>query len=264
MINIAMLRSLLGILFALLAPHFSHAATLIQQNAGSFAFEAEDYSTLTGSNWSTISTTTGIQTLPNGTDAVGDAIFTRGGNLNSFATYDLQFTQDGTYYLYTRYSMYDLVVNDAASYGNEDSFFLARDFGIAAAAGAGADNDWLNQGLSNHGHRPANHANPNPNEGKFFYWDEATLSGSSTEILTYIVSGASEDNPLNLSFTISNRETGVAIDRFVFSTTRLNGSISGGRSATLDGIASVPEPSRAVLCLFGLGLLLTRRRANLN
>ncbi|MEN3943325.1 PEP-CTERM sorting domain-containing protein [Prosthecobacter sp. SYSU 5D2] len=251
-------RSFLGCLIALFATPFAYSATLLQQDAGYFAFEAEDYSTKNNANWSTISTTTGTVTLPDGTNAVGDAIYNSGGGgLTSFVTYDLQFTTDGTYYLYTRYSMYDRTVNDAASYGNEDSFYVARNFGIDDTSGGGADVDWYNQGLSNQGHRPANNASPNPNEGQFFYWDEATLSPVST-VHSYVVSGASEENPLDVTFTIANREAGVAIDRFVFSTTRI--SLTGGNSPTLDGIASVPEPSRALLSFLALGFLLTRRR----
>lgn len=261
MINRKMNRTVLGLLLALFATPLSYAATLLQQEAGTFAFEAEDYSVTNNGNWSTISTTSGVQTLPDGSNAIGDAIYNSGGGaITAFVSYDLQFTTDGTYYLYTRYSMYDRTVNDAASYGNEDSFYVARDFSIAAAAGAGADNDWYTQALSNQGHRPANNVSPNPNEGEFFYWDEAQFSGSSTAVLTYIVSGASEENPLDVTFTIANREAGVAIDRFVFSTTRLNGTISSGNSAALDGIASVPEPSRALITFLGLGLLLTWRR----
>lgn len=249
-------RTVLGLLLALFATPLSFAATLLQQEAGTFAFEAEAYTATNNANWSTISTTTGVVTLPDGSNAVGDAIYNSGGGgLSSFVTYDLQFTHDGTYYLYTRYSMYDRVVNDAASYGNEDSFYLPRDLSVTATSGGEVDDDWYNQVLSSQGHRPANHADPNPNEGMFFYWDELALSGVSTPH-TYIISGASEENPLDVTFTISNREGGVALDRFVFSTTRLN----GGTNSTLDGIASVPEPSRALLSFTALGFLLIRRR----
>jgi hypothetical protein len=148
-----------------------------------------------------------------------------------------------------------------ATYGNEDSFYLPRDLGIAAATGAGQDNDWYAQHLPSQGHLPSASATPNPNEGQYFYWDQGQYSGSSTAALTFTVSGASVENPLAVTFTIGNREGGVAIDRFVLSTTNYNSSITAGNSATLDGIASVPEPSRALLLMMALvGVVGMRRR----
>lgn len=238
----------------------SHAAVLLQQTPGVLAFEAEAYTTATGT-WSTITTTGGQQTLPAGTNAVGSAIYTSsGGSPSSYVTYNLSFTSDGTYYLFTKYSMYDRVSSTPPGYGNEDSFYLPRLFNQAAALGGGADTDWYTQALPSLGHLPADSPTPNPNEGKFFYWDQGQLSGSSTAPLTYTITGASEANPVTVTFTIGNRETGVAIDRFVFSTTNYNSSISSGNSTVLDGIASVPEPSRAMLLLMGCVALMRRRR----
>jgi hypothetical protein len=256
-----MLRFILGSIASFLFISSSFAATLIQSQAGTFAFEAEDYSVLTGSQWSLITTTDGLKTIPEGSNVVGDALYTHnGGSPNSFATYDLQFIADGTYYLYTRYSMYDRTTPTQNSYGNEDSFYLPRDFGLAADVGEGAEKDWYMQGLSTQGHFPSNTATPNPNEGMYFYWDEANITGTPSSLLTFKISGASVDNPQSVTFTIGNRESGVALDRFVFSTTRLSSSISGGNSSTLDGIASVPEPSRSVLMLAALGACILRRR----
>lgn len=233
-----------------------YGAVLLQQTAGVLAFEAEDYTTLTGSNWSTITTTTGLKTIPDGSNAVGNAVYAHnGGTPNSFVTYNLAFTSDGTYYVFTKYSMYDRAASTPPGYGNEDSFYLPRVFGLAAATGAGADTDWFTQGLSSQGHLPADSATPNPNEGKFFYWDQGQFSGSSTAPLTFTITGASVNNPVAVTFTIGNREAGVAIDRFVFST------IASGNSTVLDGIASVPEPSRLGFCLLAcLGLISRRRR----
>lgn len=258
--NGTMFKVVFGILLTFSGLQLAQAATLIQQQAGVFAFEAEDYSSLTGSNWSLITTTSGLKTLPDGSNANGSALYAHnGGNPNSFATYDLQFTSSGTYYIYTKYSMYDRATSVPPSYGNEDSFYLPRDFSIAAAVGGGADVDWFSQHIPSNGNSPDN----NPNEGMFFYWDEGQLSGTSTAPLTFTITGASEATPVNVTFTVGNREGGVALDRFIFSTTRLNSSITSGNSTTLDGIASVPEPSRAVLLLAGgmMALLGRRRRS---
>lgn len=255
-----MFKVIFGFAAWLFCVHVCFGATLLQQEAGTFAFEAEDYSTLTGSNWSTISTTAGQKLIPDGSNAVGDAIYANnGGSPTSFVTYDLQFIADGTYYIYTKYSMYDRSTSDPPSYGNEDSFFIARDFGIAAALGGGADTDWFAQHVPSQGHLPSDSPTPNPNEGLYFYWDEGQLSGTSTSPLTFVVSGASEETPLSVTFTIGNREGGLALDRFVFSTTRLNSDISGGNSTILDGIASAPEPSRGMFLLLALVGLIARR-----
>lgn len=252
-----MLKHLLGVLLIFSGAHLAQAATLIQQQADVFAFEAEDYSSLTGSHWSVITTTTGLKTLPDGSNVTGNALYAHnGGSPSSFATYDLQFTANGTYYLYTKYSMYDRAASDPPSYGNEDSFYLPRDFSLAAALGGGVDVDWYSQHLSPNGTTPNN----NPNEGMFFFWDEAQLSGSSTSPLTFTITGASESTPVNVSFTIGNREGGLALDRFIFSTTRLNSSITAGNSTTLDGIASVPEPGRGMLMMVGFVLAFMSRR----
>ncbi|WP_138086970.1 hypothetical protein [Phragmitibacter flavus] len=240
-----------------------HAVVLVQQTSGQFAFEAESYTTLTGTGWERITTTTGTKTLPGGSNAVGDALYSRnGGSPSSFATYSLQFIADGTYYVYSRYSMYDIVSGAPSppGYGNEDSFHIARDLGLAPAIGGGADVDWYAQHLSPQGHLPADSPTPNPNDGRFFYWDEAQLSGTSTNPLTFTITGASATTPVDVTFSIGNREGGVTLDRFVFSTTRLNTSISAGNSATLDGIASVPEPSRAVFSMVALVLAVGIRR----
>ncbi len=256
-----MFRKVLICGLALVCAGQAAGVTLMQQEAGSFAFEAENYTTLTGTNWSTITTTSGLKTIPNGSNVVGDALYTHNsGSPNAFATYDLQFIADGTYYIYTKYSMYDRSTTTPASYGNEDSFYLPAEFNLPAAVGGGADVDWYTQALASLGHQPSYGTAPNPNEGMYFYWDEGQLSGSSTSPLTFVVSGASAENPLSYTFTIGNRESGVAIDRFVLSTTRLNSSITGGNSTTLDGIASVPEPSRTFLSLLALSAMGLRRR----
>lgn len=233
---------------------FAFGATLLQQEAGVLAFEAENYTSLTGNNWSVITTDSGIKTLPQGTNAVGSALYNNaGGNLNSYATYELQFTHDGEYFLYTRYSMYDRT--NPESYGNEDSFFLPRAFNQPAAPGAGADTDWYVQTLSGRGHNPTT----NPNEGLYFYWDQAQIGANSSDpVHSYTISGASVENPVTVTFTVATREQGVTLDRFIFSTSQY--SMSTGQNAALDAIASVPEPSRALLILVTLGALSMRRR----
>lgn len=248
----------LGCLLGLLMTVHASGATFLQQEAGVLAFEAENYSSLTGSNWSVITTDSGLKTLPEGTNAVGDALYNHsGGNLNSYATYELQFTHDGEYFLYTRYSMYDRTTpaNGSASYGNEDSFFLPESFNQDAVPGVPSGTGWYVQTLSSRGYNPES----NPNEGMYFLWDQAQKgAGSSDPVHSYVISGASAENPVTVTFTISNRENGVALDRFVFSTSQY--STSTGLNSSLDAIASVPEPSRALLTCLALGAVFIRRR----
>lgn len=157
-------------LLCLLAAGLSHGAVLVQQNTGNLAFEAEHYDSLSGTGWKTITSSSGVKLLPSGSNAVGGALYGDSGTLQSFATYNLQFTSDGTYYLYLRYSMYDITnPNDgtAPSYGNEDSFLVAGTFN--QNIGTGSENvQWFAQHLNAQGRTPPSHANPNPNEGMYF------------------------------------------------------------------------------------------------
>ncbi|TLD70673.1 PEP-CTERM sorting domain-containing protein [Phragmitibacter flavus] len=225
-----------------------NAAVLQQQMAGVLAFEAESFSTLingpTGSNFSIITTTSGVKPLPANTNAVGAAIYANrsGGAEDAFATYQLAFTSNGTYNLYARYSFYEVSTN--TDYGQEDSYYSPTAFGQAATT----TGSWSAEFLSFGGYHPTN----NPNEGAFFLWD-AGLS-------TYVITGASEADPVMVTFTIRMREGGTALDRFVLTTTPQ--TIANGLSSTLDAMVSVPEPGRAVMVMLGaLGLVLVRRRS---
>lgn len=232
-----------------------NGATLVQQNPGNLAFEAEAYHTLTGTGWTNISLSSGVKTLPAGSNVIGTAIYANGTGLSSFANYQMQFTSNGTYYVYARYSMYE--ITDTVSYGNEDSFFLPKALNQATSALGGEHVDWYANHVASNGHAPT----VNANEGSKFYWKQGVDSApSGTPVaLVYTITGASEANPVTVTFSVAPRERGFVLDRFVFTTTPV--TLTGGDSAVLNAIASVPEPSRIILLMAGvLGLMAVRRR----
>lgn len=225
-----------------------NAAIIYQQETGVLAFEAEDSPSLStigsGSMFHVITTSTGVRTLPADTQAVGGSgIYAhRTGGEVGFATYQLAFTSDGNYYLYARYS--NMEVSDNSGYGNEDSYYSPKVFNQPPST---VESEWNNESLSAQGHSPL----LNPNDGKYFYWDKGASS--------YSITGASEESPVFVEFTIRIREGGVVLDRFVFSTT--NYTLSGGVNTALDAIVSVPEPDKTVLSALALmGLIMGRRR----
>lgn len=223
------------------------APLLLQENPTSLAFEAEDYTTLSSSSYQVITQSSGSNVLPAGTNAAGSALYIHSGAGNTYATYNLSFTADGIYYLYGRYSMYDRT--DPSSYGNEDSYYTPPAFNLTADSNDITDTQHLNlQG-----------ANPttNPNEGLYFYWDEANTEGTSTP-RTFTIAGASTLAPVAVTFSIRSRENGVALDRFAFITTRQ--TITAGDSVTLNSLASAPEPSGVLLLGSGMMVIFGRRR----
>ena len=240
------------IIFSLgLLPMISSGAVLVQQNASYFAFEAENYDTLTPntgtSAWTVITTTTGPKLLPSDTAAVGGAALYSQGSDSNYATYRLQFTSNGTYYFYSRFSFFDR--NGDSSYGNEDSYYIADAFNQSAVAG----------GVWHEQHTGGSF----PNEGKTFFWDEGNkmkTDGANRVpdgVHTYTITGASEASPVEVTFTIRGREPGMTLDRFIFSKTQYNPST---QNAILDGFASVPEPSRALLIAMALTMTIMRRK----
>lgn len=240
------------IIFSLgLFPLISSGAVLVQQNASYLAFEAEDYDSLTPSTggWTVVTTTTGPKLLPSDTAAVGGAaLYSQAGD-SSYATYRLQFTSNGTYYLYSRFSFFNR--NGDTSYGNEDSFNLPDVFGQGATAANGEV--WHEQHTGG----------TFPNEGKTFFWDEANkmkTDGANRVpdgVHTYTITGASEATPVEVTFTIRGREAGMTLDRFIFTTTQYNPST---QNAILNDFASVPEPSRALLIAMALTMTIMRRK----
>jgi hypothetical protein len=230
-------------------------AVLLQQQAGYLAFEAEDYSVLTSAAYEVITTTSGTVTLPANTNAQGGALYNHNAP-TAYATYNLAFTTDGTYYLYSRYSMFNRTVSTPTdSYGNEDSFYTASAFNLATNTTLSS---WDTQHLNTAGYSPAT----TPNEGQFFFWDEANASDVAglpvPDARTFIIDGASEATPVEVTFSVRIREPGVALDRFAFVDSEQ--TLTGSNSTYLNGLQSAPEPSRALMLLAGLWAVAWRRR----
>ncbi|MCG9682889.1 hypothetical protein L1D31_09920 [Vibrio sp. Isolate23] len=141
----------------------------------------------------------------------------------STVQYQVVFNTPGTYRLYYRRSMFE--IGDGSSYGNEDSFLYAKTFN---------SEEWLR-----HGSRQSqdsvleSHPYTNPAEGKFFWFQINN---------NFVVSEQQVGKPL--TFSISDREKGFAIDRFVFS---LDHSLDvaetpkDGDGNQLDELANSPE-----------------------
>lgn len=229
-------------------------AVLVQQQAGVFAFEAEHYDSLTpssgASTWSLITTTSGIKPLPSNTNAKGTgAMILPQSSSSSFITYRLQFTHDGVYNLYTRYAVFDM--NADGGYGNEDSIFIPDAFDQSASTSG----IWHEQFLSTTYNK----------EGVNFTWDLGNgMTGPSDARVstglpqTYTITGASVENPVEVTFTVRGRENGTALDQFIFTTSTY--ALVNDTNATLNAIQSVPEPTKALLCLVGFGSVFLCRR----
>jgi hypothetical protein len=115
----------------------------------------------------------------------------------STVEYNLVFKTPGTYRLYYKRSMFENGSGD--SYGNEDSFYFLTTFSgnsYKQTGGRGDKNSTTEL-----------HPVENPSEGNF-HWINSKYN--------FVVS--EKDIDKELSFRIQDRETGFAIDRFIFST----------------------------------------------
>jgi len=116
----------------------------------------------------------------------------------STVEYKTVFNTPGSYRLYYRRSMFEN--GPGASYGGEDSFYYSKTFGVDP------NKIHSTRGDQNGVNGSGSHPETNPSEGKFF-WYNTQHSFVVTE----------DDVGKVLSFKISDRERGLAIDRFVFS-----------------------------------------------
>ncbi len=155
------------------------------------------------------------------------------------ATYQVQFTTPGTYYLYMRFTMFENGGN-VANYGNEDSYFLPPDFdkdpqndwGLIGPSGRTggyvegccADAGFLRIAEVGTGGIPRVDHSTDTNywEGNF-HWNDlissqflAADTGVPNVRFKYEVTADKVGHPLN--FTIGYREGGLAVDLFLFST----------------------------------------------
>ncbi len=151
-------------------------------------------------------------------------------------TYNVQFSRAGTYYLYMRFSMFENGGNES-HYLNEDSFFVPPDFDahpqtdwplsdrggyVEGCCDAAGYLFFLEDGVR------VSHANRTEGEPEFwegkFYWNDLLSSqfldpetaGEPAYRFQYDVPESRVGQPL--TFTISYREGGTAIDLFLFST----------------------------------------------
>lgn len=114
----------------------------------------------------------------------------------STVEYKLIFNTPGTYKMYFRSSLFERGGPD--SYGGEDSFYAAADFGAEPDKKLGTRMPQDSEFES--------HPVTNPSEGKFFWY------GINNHFVV-----TQEDVGKALSFKIRDREKGFALDRFVFS-----------------------------------------------
>ena len=157
--------------------------------------------------------------------------------------YQVQFTKPGTYYLYMRFSMFESGVNEA-SYLNEDSFFVPPDFGKDPQTDwplmdAGGQNGGYTEGCCDSagylfipekggggtrvGHTAGDEAGRAFWEGNFHWSDLWSSQFLNTETQgeprvrrKYEVTASQVGKPL--TWTVSNRESGMAVDLWLFST----------------------------------------------
>ena len=199
------------------------AQFVIGQEPGTdfIAWEAEDFNSITngddstgflvvdnvGEDDNTFVTDFGSTVLPETTNASrGVALYDQvGGSDQDFVTYQLQFAEAGTYHLYMHYSMFDRT--DPTGYGNEDSVFVAREFGVSPVGPQGDNNFWAStptMGAT---------ADDGTFEGNFHWW-KVTKRDDEPE-------GADQyDPPVGevLDFSVAAREAGTTIDKWVMST----------------------------------------------
>lgn len=190
------------------------------------AFEAEGVKAKviegTPENWA-------VQSDP---DASGGAVLYASGNNStgdsphSFAQYSIQFAKAGTYYLYYRWKA------DAARTAGDaftaNSTWFGATFGAYSTKG---DQSTYYRSSSNDATAPADNV---------FEWRR------EPETVTYTVGAAEAAAGAPLVFTIGTREAGMAIDRFVFSTSstltgaELDALVNSGATPT------APKLDRAV------------------
>jgi len=156
------------------------------------------------------------------------------------ATYYVQFSRPGTYYLYMRFSMFENGGN-FAHYLNEDSFFLPPDFGkdpqndwpIPQPTPSGQSGGYVEGCCGSAGYlffpsvgdptRVSFQSDTNLFEGNNFVWNDLISSqfmpptvGEAGVPFKYEITPDKVGHPL--SFTIGYREGGTTIDMFLFST----------------------------------------------
>src|ERR1051325_2162686 len=151
-------------------------------------------------------------------------------------TYQVQFANAGTYYLYMRFTMFENGGN-LANYLNEDSFFVPPDWGkdpqtdwpLSDRGGYiegccdGSGFLWIKENGTKVNHSVGDEAGRLFWEGNF-HWNELSTSqflspdtqGAPNVRIKYEVTAEEVGKPLD--FTISYREGGVTIDAFLFST----------------------------------------------
>jgi len=246
---------------SLFQPWATHGATTVQgadHTAGSgdkawsyLVVEGESFETRSNeapdagfakvTNTDTVRSFLGNPVLGAGTTASGGkALWTQtvfGQHIDK-ATYKVQFTKAGTYYLYMRFTMYENGGNEV-HYLNEDSFFVPPDFGKdpqtdwplsdrgGYAEGCCADAGYLfirEPGGDERINRSAgDEAGRAYWEGNF-HWNElissqflnAETQGEPNVRFKYVVTEEMLGKPLD--WTISYREGGTTIDLFLFST----------------------------------------------
>jgi hypothetical protein len=151
------------------------------------------------------------------------------------ATYNLQFTQAGTYTLYYRWKAND---DPAVQTGGAE----ANSFHLATAFGADPSVTSASNALSTTSTPPS------------------TMYNAIAETVTYTVTAGQVGTPL--TFRIQARESDIFIDRFIFSSVPID--VTGGSTAAFDVITNspVPEPVHACLvCAAAAAGYAIRRRA---
>ena len=213
---------------------------------------------------------------PNTTASKGGALFTQttfGQHIDK-ATYKVQFSRPGTYYLYMRFTMFENAdPATSGNYLNEDSFFVPPDFGKdpqtdwpLAETNAGRTGGYTEGCCGNAGflhiwedgvrvNRAARvEGEPLYWEGNF-HWNELKSSeflnpetqGEPNVRFAYVVTEEMVGKPLD--FTISYREGGLTIDLLLFSTSDnlMQDYTQAELDETLLGIKlSVQDPTNVV------------------
>ncbi len=194
-------------------------------------FEAEQFDSLTGdpatgflllNNVDPMELDSGVLVLAEDANAVGTegptVMFDQaGGPQTDLLNYKLSFSKPGPFFLYMHYSLYDM--NGDNAYGNEDSVFFPRDFGLAPDGPLSDTNYW--------GYTPSGTPNfpagqqGQPREGNYMWVRGADNAANSVawEYFpeTELESGSARPLETVLDFSVAARENGTTLDRFVFS-----------------------------------------------
>ncbi len=131
-----------------------------------------------------------------------------GGRQTDLINYKLEFSEPGTYYAYLHYSLYELTGDGA--YGNEDSIFFPRDFGLDPS-GPLSDNNFWAITPSGTPQFPAGQSGA-PTEGNFMWVKVADNAVGQSGFWEY----EPQVNTV-LDFSIAARENGTTLDKLVFS-----------------------------------------------